>query len=87
MLINSYKSCIFVELCVCLCLTSHQQLRSFGDEVTAYSLILQTDEAGDLDRQPLVYKASGFYTAPQRLFFVELYGDKKSMVDFYIQNT
>ena len=35
-----------------LCLTSHQQLRSYGDGATALSLILQTGEAGNRTCDP-----------------------------------
>ena len=37
---------------LCLCLTSHQQLRSYGDRATAYSLIRQTGEARDRTCHP-----------------------------------
>ena len=37
---------------VCLCLTSHQQLRSYADEATDWSLIWQTGEAGDQPATP-----------------------------------
>ena len=37
---------------LCLSLTSHQQLRSYGDGATAYSLIRRTDEAGDRTCDP-----------------------------------
>ena len=40
------------ELLLCLCLTSHQQLRSYGDGATAESLIRQTDEAGNRTCDP-----------------------------------
>ena len=47
---------------------------------TQLSPILQTDEAQ-------VYNVGGLSTAPQMLFLVEIYGDNKSMVVFYIQYT
>ena len=37
---------------LCLCLTSHQQLRSYGDGATALSLIRQTGEAGNQTCDP-----------------------------------
>ena len=43
--------------CVHLCLTSHQQLMSYGDETTAYSL----SRGSKSD-----YKVSGISTTPQR---------------------
>ena len=40
---------LFTEsiMLLCWCLTSHQQLRSYGDVATAYSLIRQTCKAGN----------------------------------------
>ena len=37
---------------LCLCLTSHQQLRSYSDGATAESLIRQTGEAGNRTCDP-----------------------------------
>ena len=39
-------------------LTSHQQLRSYGDGTSFYSLVRQTGEALDRTCGPWVYKAS-----------------------------
>ena len=36
----------------CLCLTSHQQLRSYGEGATALSLLQQTGEAGNRTCDP-----------------------------------
>ena len=39
---------ILITMLLCLCVTSHQQLRSYEDGATAYkSLNRQTGEAGD----------------------------------------
>ena len=47
---------------VYLSLTSHQQLRSYGDRARSLSLILKTAEADDQNLGPLVYKASSLST-------------------------
>ena len=41
-----------VYICMCLCITSHQQQRSYGEEATALSLIQQTGKVGDRTRDP-----------------------------------
>ena len=41
-----------VMLLLCLCLTSHQQLRSYGNVAKALSLIQQTGEAGNRTCDP-----------------------------------
>ena len=67
-------------LMLCLCLTSHQQQRSYGDGATAKSLIWQTGEAGNRTCDPwftrqAVYPLhhSGSYSSfesPQHTFWL-----------------
>ena len=46
------RTVILRELLLCLCLRSHQQLRSYGDKATALSLIRQTGKAGNQTCNP-----------------------------------
>ena len=55
---------LLLQLCVCFSLTSHQQLRSYGDWATALSLKQQTGDAGDQTATPglRVFKLFIHYT-------------------------
>ena len=52
---------------VSLCLTSHQQLRSYGDAATAWSLIGQTVGAWDRTLDPWV-QGNGLSTTAHLVF-------------------
>ena len=52
---------MMVHCCCVLCLTSHQQSRSYGDGTTAYSIIRQTGEALDRTCDLFVYKKNRWF--------------------------
>ena len=58
-------------------LTSHQQLRSYGDGTSVYSPIRRAEEARDRNCDPLVYKASDITTALYHVFgYLSLVSDR-----------